>query len=86
MEKSLRAQDLHNRGTRHASPPVFISVQVDYLLTPSRKMPVLSKSMTLWQRHVMSVPFCGYFLFCKYEQQLREQEEHKSISKLSREE
>lgn len=64
IEESLQAQDLQNRGIRHASPLVFICIRVGYLLTPSKEMRVLSKSMTLWRRHVMWVPFWGYSLFC----------------------
>ena len=61
---------------------LYVYEYIDYLLTASKEMRVLSKSMTLWRRHVM----CRFGDILYSAQQLREQEEHKSISNSSREE
>ena len=85
MEECSPVQSFQNRGSRHASLSDYIEgfymskISSDPK-TPSRKLAVLSESMTVWQRHVMQVPFWEYSLCANTNEK---QENHKSLSNLS---
>lgn len=82
MEECSPVQGFQNRGSRHASLSRRL-LYVQDIFSPSRKLVVLSESMTVWQRHVMQVPFWEYSLCANTNEK---QENHKSLSNLSREE